>query len=67
MKPSTREAKARQAKFANALARPELRWPTSLRIAPDGPVSAPVKAEDPGVRELIDRAIACRSAGGVRR
>jgi len=51
-----------RARFAAALARPELRQPTSPRVAPQSPTSMPVKADDPELRRMIDEAIV-RKAG----
>lgn len=52
-----RRTKARR---ADALARIELREPSSPRVAPAAPTSFPIKAEDPEVRRMIDEALARR-------
>lgn len=51
-----------KAKRARALERNEFRTPSEPRVAPDGATSAPIKAEDPETRRLIDEAIARREA-----
>ena len=59
---NTRMAKAkRQA----ALNRNELRQPSVPRVSASGPTSAPVKAEDPETRKMIDAALAKLGGGGV--
>lgn len=49
-----------KAKRAHALERNEFRTPSEPRVAPDGATSAPIKAEDPEVRKMIDEALARR-------
>lgn len=50
-----------KAKRDTALARTEFRYPSEARIAPSGATSAPIKAEDPETRRLINEALAKRS------
>jgi hypothetical protein len=57
--------KMARAKRSAALARTELRQPSVPRISAAGPTSAPIKAEDPETRKLIDDAIAKLGGGGV--
>jgi len=48
-------AKARRDR---AMQRPELRQPSAPRIFPAGATSAPIKAENPELRRMIDAAVA---------
>lgn len=51
-----------RAKRDSALKRIELSWPTEPRRSAAGVTSAPVKAEDPALRAMIDAALAKRAA-----
>lgn len=53
-------AKARQARYQQALDRPELRGPGVPRIPADGPVSHALKVLDPDTRRLVDEVLARR-------
>ena len=53
-------AKIARSAQVRALARPELLQPTTLRQAADSPTSAPIKSEDPAIRQMIDEALKCR-------
>lgn len=55
----TRDAKAKR---ESALARLELRGPSSPRVASASPTSMPIKAVDPETRALIDEALKARTA-----
>lgn len=51
------EHKRAREKRTAALARLELNWKTEPRKSPAGVTSAPIKAEDPAVRRMIDEAL----------
>ena len=50
--------RALQSKYMAALSRPELRLESVARVSPDSPMSMPIKAEDPEIRQMIDAALA---------
>jgi hypothetical protein len=53
------DSKAREARYASALARPELRSAPDgfTRAAPSSPTSAPVKVQDEATRKMIADAV----------
>jgi hypothetical protein len=48
-------------RYLDALDRPELRQPSIPRVSAVGVTSAPINAEDPKTRRLIDEALAKRT------
>ncbi|MHB8272007.1 hypothetical protein [Bradyrhizobium sp.] len=57
--------KRMSARRMHALARLDLREPTSPREAASGPTSHAVKAENPELRKMIDDALAARGMSGT--